>query len=103
MYSVQASFFTVKQGPFSAVVNVSTDEGGNNVHRESIKRNLRKIYTVESATTSLEKNTYQKKQALVEVWEKSKKTVETLACRLLRFSQSISCSSKLPLVFLLIN
>lgn len=73
MYSVQASFFTVKRGPFSAVVNVSTDEGGNNVHRESIKTNLRKIFTVESATTSLEKNTYQKKQALMEVWEKSKK------------------------------
>lgn len=28
MYSVQASLFTVKEGPYSAVVNVSTDEGG---------------------------------------------------------------------------
>ena len=64
MYSVQASFFTVKRGPLSAVVNVSTDEGGNNVHRESIKRNLRKIFTVESATTSLEKKHTRKSKHL---------------------------------------
>ena len=64
MYSVQASFFTVKRGPLSAVVNVSTDEGGNNVHRESIKRNLRKIFTVESATTNLEKKHTRKSKHL---------------------------------------
>lgn len=29
MYSVQTAFFTVTRGPFSAAVNVSTDEGGN--------------------------------------------------------------------------
>jgi len=29
MYSVQIAFFTVTRGPFSAAVNVSTDEGGN--------------------------------------------------------------------------
>ena len=31
MFSVQVSFFTVKEGPYSAVVNASTDEGGKSV------------------------------------------------------------------------
>lgn len=53
MYSLQASVFTVKRGPYSGVVNVSTDEGGN-IHKESIK-NLTKISTFESPTASLGK------------------------------------------------
>ena len=37
MFSIQAAFYTVKQGPYSAVINASTDEGGK-FHEENIKR-----------------------------------------------------------------
>ena len=99
MYSVQASFFTVKRGPFSAVVNVSTDEGGN-VHTQSIKRNLIKSYVVESATASLVKNMPEKSKH-------SRKFGRTLkgcgSTTVGSCSHSISCSLKLLLVFLLNN
>ena len=37
MYSMQAAFFTIKKGPYSAVFNVSTDEGGMINYDENVQ------------------------------------------------------------------
>ena len=37
MYSMKAAFFTIKKGPYSAVFNVSTDEGGMINYDENVQ------------------------------------------------------------------